>query len=111
MDEQERTRQDWGGFRPETQKALRFVAQNDIGAAKQVSTAISHEYAPVKAQQGRTKQKSAAARHQELTEDDFRAMIDRWEAAHPQVKLTDRQRENMLRTQLFIQKHMPGWTF
>jgi hypothetical protein len=42
----DRTLQDWGGYQPETQKALRFVKQvAGEGTAKQVANAIAQEYA------------------------------------------------------------------
>src|SRR5258708_1007267 len=36
--------EDWGGYEPETQKALRFVSLLDQGAAKQIAGAIAREY-------------------------------------------------------------------
>ncbi|SRR5258708_29016989 len=46
MKDEDRTLQDWGGYQPETQKALRFVTSlAGEGAAKQVANAIAQEYA------------------------------------------------------------------
>lgn len=111
----ERTRQDWGGYPPETQKALRFVANMaDKGMAKQVAIAIDREFVkreesqPMQMQKRSSRKKSAIARHKALTEDDFRLMIASFRLKHPGID--DRQADFMLRVHLRMQKDMPGWT-
>ncbi len=62
--------EDWGGYEPETQKALRFVSLLDQGAAKQVAGAIAREYVARKLPESARTKKLAPT-----IDDDLKAMI------------------------------------
>ena len=62
--------EDWGGYEPETQKALRFVSLLDQGAAKQVAGAIAREYVARKLPESARTKKLAPT-----IDNDLKAMI------------------------------------
>ena len=117
--------EDWGGYQPETQKALRFVTHlAGEGAAKQIAGAIAQEYMkhgepvpePPKLdalESIRAKlqtKRGNVAKHKALTEEDFETLVDDWIAKHPHIHIDEKQRRFMIRAQMMVQKASPGWT-
>ena len=109
---EDRDLRDWGGYQPETQKALRFVKTlAGEGTAKQVAGAIAQEY--TKREEPKPGQvRKTARRKKRLSDDEYEVAVEEYVAAfrvrHPEID--DNRAQHMIRMSCWLHKHLePGW--